>query len=228
MAVREYVDVIPGLWSMGVDYYYDGPVSIQDADPEMTILKTLKYYWSADDVFFMLLALLKFRVKSLIHVQRLVSLAQLGFLSNDELILLIAVSKKLVEDGDHRFKIVYKQLYKKGMKLSKLPELLGLKSVVKAHGSEESLLEFGAKVRKFEVDDRKLHLLKVAIKRNGWFKVRALMGANYRADVTYLKCSGRASKTAQIVKILGCEKSTVDKNLKALNVFENLNKVLIL
>ena len=97
MAVREYVDVIPGLWSIGVDYMYDGSVSLQDLDPEMTVLRTLKYYWTANDVFFMLFALLKFRIGSLIHVERLVKLAKLNSLSNDENILLIAVSKKLVE-----------------------------------------------------------------------------------------------------------------------------------
>ncbi len=226
MAVREYVDVIPGLWSMGADYIYDGSVSLQDLDPEMTVLRTLKHYWTANDVFFMLFALLKFRIGSFIHVERLVRLSKTGFLSNDELILLMAVSKKLVEGGDHRFKAVYKHLYKKGMKLQTLPRLHGRKSLVKAHGAEESLLEFGAEVRKFEVDDRKLHVLSRIVERNSWLKLRALMGVNYRADVTFLKCTGQAEKPAQVAQILGCDSSTASKNLKYIDEFKNLKKIL--
>ncbi len=226
MAVREYVDVIPGLWSMGADYMYEGSVSLNDIDPEMTLLRTLKCYWTANDVFFMLYALLKFRIGPLIHVERLVKLSKTGFLSNDERVLLIAVSKKLVEDGDHRFKAVYKHLYKKGMTLETLPRLHGRASLVKAHGAEESLLEFGASVRKFEVDDRKLHSLKRIMERNSWLKLRVLMGVNYRADVTYLKCVGQASKASQVVQILGCDSSTASKNLKYIDEFDNLEGIL--
>lgn len=226
MAVREYVDVIPGLWSMGADYMYDGSVSLQDLDPEMTLLRTLKCYWTANDVFFMLFALLKFRIGSLIHVERLIKLAMQGSLSNDEKILLIAVSKKLVKLGDHRFKAVYKHLYEPNMKLQTLPRLQSGKAIVKHHGAEESLLEFGAEVMKFKVDDRKLHSLNMIMKRNDWIKLRILMGVNYRADVTFLKSTGQADKASQISQILGCDLSTASKNLKYIDEFKNLKKIL--
>ena len=226
MAVRESVDVIPGLWSMGADYMHEGNVSLQDLDPEMIFLRTLKCYWTANDVFFMLFALLKFRIGSLIHVERLVKLAKLGHLNNDEKILLMAVSKKLVALGDHRFKAVYKHIYEPGMKLQTLPRLQSGKAIVKYHGAEESLIEFGAEVMKFKVDDRKLHSLSMIIKRNNWLKLRLLMGTNYRADVTFLKCTGQANKPTQAALILGCDLSTASKNFKHINEFKNLKKIL--
>ena len=97
MAGREWVDVIPGLWSLGANYHHEGEVSLEDLDPEKVLLRSLKYYWTHNDVFFMLLDLLKFRIGPLIHVDRLIKFAQSVFVSNDELLLLIVVSKKVVE-----------------------------------------------------------------------------------------------------------------------------------
>ena len=112
------------------------------------------------------------------------------------------------------------------MKLQTLPRLQSGKAVVKYHGAEESLLEFGAEVMKFKVDDRKLHSLNVIMKRNNWLKLRILMGANYRADVTLLKSTGQTDKASRCSQILGCDLSTASKNLKCIDEFKNLKKIL--
>ena len=113
MSGRKYVDVIPGLWSLGADYYFNKKISVIDSDPEMIFLRSLKHYWTENDVFFMLFDLLMLRISSLIHVDRLLKLAQSGFLSNDETILLIVTCDRLANAGDHRFKIIRKNFIKK-------------------------------------------------------------------------------------------------------------------
>lgn len=233
MAGREWVDVIPGLWSLGVQYHGVDSVSVEDSDPELTILKTLKHYWGADDVFFLMLALLKYRIRELIHVDRLCNLAQSGLLSEDEKVLLISVASKMIDDGDTRFKIIRKKLYKKGMTFSKLPELLGMPEVVKAHGAEESLLEFGVRVRKFELYEenpalveKKLASIGRILSRNDWLKMRALMGANTRADVIYLISSGQAKTAYEAGKIAGCTMTSAYRCLKYAKEFKDLKRIL--
>ena len=73
------------------------------------------------------------------------------------------------------------------MTFKRLPKRHSSKEMIKVKGAEETLLEFKVKVRKFDLfSDKKLSSIKRIIKRNDWIKMRALMGANYRADVTFL------------------------------------------
>jgi hypothetical protein len=96
------------LASLGVASY--AGITDVPVDPEKTILELLKCYWSHNDHFFFIFSLMKHRIHSLIHVERLVSLAQTSMLSDDEIILLIALSNKMVEIGDLRFSLVEKKL----------------------------------------------------------------------------------------------------------------------
>ncbi|MCB0408537.1 MAG: hypothetical protein KDD34_10050 [Bdellovibrionales bacterium] len=227
MSVRNWVEVIPGLTSLGAAYYYDGKITIEESDPELVILKSLKYYWNENDVFFMLYDLLMLRIAPLVHVERLVKMAKTGLLSQDELILLIVVADKLVAKGEHRFKMVRKKLYKKGMKIQKLPRLHSRPSFVKHHGAEEAFLEFGASVRKFLApSDKKLLTLKAILKRNGWLKLRALMGPNYRADVIYLRSSGAAKNVSEAARMALCDYTATYRILKYSEELEHLEKVL--
>lgn len=227
MRGRESVDTIPGLWSMGADYWYEGVVSGRDLDPEIIFLKTLKHYWDANDVFFMLVDLLTFRIGSLIHVERLLKLSQSGLLTNDETILLIVTCDRLVLGGDHRFRIIRRKLYSKGMTLHKLPKLHGGKHIVKAHGAEPGFLEFGAKVRKFvEPSEKKLHPLKTIFSRNPWLKMRAIFGPNFRADISYLILSNQAKTAYQAGKIAGCGNTSAYRLMKYIKEFDNLKALL--
>ena len=226
MLGRKHVKIIPGLWALGVRYNGVNKVSFEDLDPEMTILKSLKYYWTQNDVFFLMLSALRFRVAPLIHVKRLVELAKLGFLSNDETVLLIAIANQLVEGGDLRFKLVKDKLYKKNMTMNELPRVHANPEFVKIHGLEESLLEFGVKVRKFVIGEKKLSSMKQIFERNGWLKLRALIGANFKADVMYVKCSGQAKTAYQVAKIVGCGRSNAYSLLKFADEFDNLESIL--
>ena len=224
--MRTYVDVLPGLWSMGAAYRGEFSPTYEDLDPEMTVLKTLKCMWAENDVFEMMMCLLKLRIGKLIHVERLVKLANSGFLSEDEKCLLIGISTILTNDGDLRYRLVRKKLFKKGMKINKLPELWGNPKGVKVWGAEESLLEFGAEIRKFDYSDKKLRDLKTIFERNGWLKLRALIGANYRADITFLVSSGAATTVNQAAKIAGCNSPAAYRLFEYARVFDNLGKLL--
>ncbi|MCB0411456.1 MAG: hypothetical protein KDD22_02950 [Bdellovibrionales bacterium] len=226
MAGRDDVDVLKGLWAMGATYRGIESVEFSDLDPEMTILRTLKHYWDYDDVVMMLFSALKIRIGKLIHVERLVKLADTDLISTDEKCLLIAISKILSDDGDHRYKLIRKKLYKSGMKMKKVPKLLGNPNGVKIWGAEESLLEFGVKVKKFDFEDKKLHEHKIIFERNGWLKLRALVGANYRADILFLLSCGKAETVNQAAKIAGCNSRAAYRLYEYAKVFDNLDQLL--
>lgn len=195
------------LASLGVASY-SGITDIP-VDPEKTILELLKCYWSHNDHFFFIFSLMKHRIHSLIHVERLVSLAQSSMLSDDEIILLIALSNKMVEIGDLRFSLVGKKLKKKGMVLSKVPENEDSKHLIKLWGTEKTLEPFGVKVRSFyEQDTKKFFVMKKILADHPWLKIRALVGPNYRADIIYLKTSGIAQTAYKAARICGCTDAT--------------------
>ena len=180
---RYYSDeVVKKLASLGCAFNIPLPKPV---DPEKFVIESLRFYWKYNDIFFMMYSLLKKRIGHLIHVERLVSLAQVSSISLDEKILLIALCNKLVEQGDRRFKLVERKLYKKGLKMNHPPTKELLPHLIKKWGVETSLLPFGVNVRSFyEVDEKKFFSLEKICQNNKWIKIRAIVGPNYRIDST--------------------------------------------
>ena len=59
-------------------------------------------------------------------------------------------------------------------------------------------------------------------KENLWLRLRALIGADYRADVIYLKMSGLAKNQVQAAKVIGCNKSSVNRIWNSIEDFDSL------
>ena len=196
-------------------------------DPEHCIIESLRFYWEYNDIFFMIYSLLENRISHLIHIERLASLAEKAYIKSDEKVLLIALCNKLAEKGDHRFKLIFKKLYKKGLKMYNPPKNESSAHSIKIWGTEPSLLAFGVKVRLFyKVNEKKLFTLKEIYKRNTWLKLRVMIGPNYRADILYLKSTGMTKTAYQAAKIAGCNTSTATRIWKSVEYIPDLKKLI--
>ncbi len=225
MAGRYHSDeIIEKLTSLGCAFNFKKV--IEPVDPEKFILESLRFYWEYNDIFFMTYSLLKHRLSSLIHVERLISLAQNSFLTSDELVLLIALCEKFVEMGDHRYKLAFKKLHKPRLKMTNPPKSECHASLIKQWGAEPALLHFGVKTRAFyEVPPKKFFTLERILKNHSWLKLRAMIGSNYRSDIIYLKSSENARTAYQAAKIAGCNTSTATRIWKSLEAVPDLEKL---
>ena len=223
---RYYSDeTIKKLFSLGCAFNVKSP--LVPVDPENYIIEILRFYWEYNDIFFMIYSLLENRISHLIHVERLANLVEKAYIKPDEKILLIALCNKLAEKGDHRFKLISKKFYKKGLQMRKPPKNECSAHLIKMWGTETSLLPFGVKVRSFyKVSEKKLFNLEEIYKRNIWLKLRAMIGSNYRADIIYLKSTGMAKTAYQAAKIAGCNTSTATRIWKSVESVPNLKKLI--
>ena len=217
--------MIKKLSSLGCAFNIKSP-SVS-TDPEHCIIESLRFYWEYNDIFFMIYSLLENRISHLIHIERLANLAKNSYIKPDERILLIALCNKLAEQGDHRFELISKKFYRKGLKMHNPPKNECSTHLIKMWGTEPSLLPFGVKARSFyKVSEKKLFTLKEIYKRNTWLKLRAVIGPNYRSDVLYLKSTGMAKTAYQAAKIAGCNTSTATRIWKSVEYIPDLKKLI--
>jgi hypothetical protein len=196
-------EIVPLLASLGCAY--SGGPSKEAADPEQTILDCLKFYWISNDVIFMLYGLLNHRIHSLIHVKRLVKLAKSQNLQKDELIVLLVIAEKLIDEGHTQYQMVLNKLQIKGLKMNHPPKGEMSLSLINKWGVDSYFKKYGVQVRSFyEETPKKFHTLKGIFKRNAWLMYRALIGVNFRADIVYMKSSGKATTGYQAQKFTGC------------------------
>ena len=218
-------EIISKLSSLGCAFNVKPP--LVSTDPERCIIESLRFYWEYNNIFFMIYSLLENRISHLIHIERLVSLAKNAYIKPDEKILLIALCNKLAEKGDHRFELISKKFYKKGLKMNNPPKNECSAHLIKIWGMEPSLLFFGVKVRSFyKVNEKKFFTLKEICERNGWLKLRAMVGSNYRSDILYLKSTGIAKTAYQAAKIAGCNTSTATRIWKSVGCIPDLKKLI--
>lgn len=194
-------------------------------DPEVLFLRFLKLYWSDNSSFFLILKSLRHRIGHLININRLIKLAEVTQISNDEKCLLIAVCEILSKDVEPNFVQVYKKLYNKNLNMSDPPKTEVDKFLISEYGVEESLLKFNVKVRKFyNESEKKLLTYDAIFKINPWLKYRAVIGPNTRADVLYLFFKKVGMNYSQIAKKALCSRQAVHKICSKLEVssFEKL------
>jgi hypothetical protein len=204
------------------------PVHLPDepADPERAILDSLKYWWDYNDFFFMCFSLLRLTpdIRGLINVERLITLAE--DLSNDELILFLALSERMVWFGDERFEQAAKKLYKPNLQMDTVP-LTEENAYLIAHwGVESSLEKYGVRVRAFYVEEeRKFFPLKDVLANNEWLRVRSIVGPTYKADIAYFKVSGKAKTADEAQSLSGCppiEASRYWEEIKGISSIDKL------
>jgi hypothetical protein len=197
------------------------------ADPERTILESLKYWWSYNDFFFMCYSLLKKgELRDLVNVERLIALVENEPLKNDELVLLLGLSQRMVDIGDDRFIQLKEKLDKPGLKMESAPEGEADPYLIVRWGIETSLENYGVRVRSFyEEHDGKFYTLKGVLENNEWLRIRSKIGANFKADIAYFKISGKARTAEEAQALTGCsalEAKQHWKDLKDINSIDNL------
>lgn len=211
------------LASIGCGFRTDLPKF--PADPEQTILDSLDFFWSDEKLFVMLIGVLSHRISSLIHVERLVSLSK--NLTKDQRIVLMVIADKMIKLGDRRYKLIEQKLKRRGMKLSNFPKLYSSPFYLEKHGTDPSFKKYGSKIPNiFNEDPKKFFTLKHIVSNHPWLKIRALVGANYRADLIYLKSAGIVESPASSYKIMGCERATAYRLWDSIALVEDLEKLI--
>ena len=225
---NERKDFVSRLASLGCAYHTTKGDK-EYADPEQTILDSLHFYWTSNDLTFMLYGLIKHRVHSLIHVKRLISLAKDQHIKEDELVVLLVIAHKLVAEGHSQFRMVLEKLDPtKSIRMKSPPQEEASPSLIKIWGEDPHFKLYGAKVRTFYQEDKKKFLtLKGIYKRNPWFKFRALIGVNYRADIAFMKFSGKATTGYQAQQLVGCGIQPAYKVWHSLSSIEGLTLSLL-
>jgi hypothetical protein len=197
--------------SLGVAFN-TGEGIYKNASPEQTIINTIKSgEFPADKKIFGLMLLWMEEYHEFIHVEQLKSLCK--NLSPFELAILAALSKKILNHGDLRFKAIITYSKKKFGKHTPHFKEGDDKLLLSLKGFDEDFNEFNIKVVPLKRDEKKKLLKREHIlKNNVWLKNRLLFGANLRADFITVFTLGLAQNAYQAAKFLNCSMNASYRN----------------
>ncbi|MBI4405467.1 MAG: hypothetical protein HY537_14990 [Deltaproteobacteria bacterium] len=200
------------LLSLG--FAFHGKIPKVACDPEKTLLRVLPAFFCDRKLFRMLLAWLNI-VSDLLHVERLSSLAEA--LPSELKKVLLVLSLKLLK-RDRRWKIVKTHLNAEiDDKPLEVPAEFRDPYLISKYGIDEEFQTIKVKVaRILPEDEKKILSLQGILRANGWLRLRALIGPNFRADVAYLYISGQATGPAETARVLQCARDTAYRNWRAL------------
>jgi len=195
---------------------------VQHADPEVTIIDSLKEFQNDRKILALILAWLD-EFGDLVHVERIKALthnlpanelAWLGGIAHRQTINRTA-SKNL------RWQTIVDTIQKRlgkqkpHFETSRLDELQSKRS-----GADESFARFGIKIPKLSMSDPKKIKSREVVKKNLWLQMRLLFGTNWRADVATSILLGLAQTSYQARKVLGCSPEAAHRNWNALKEVE--------
>ena len=203
MQSRSFDEMKPDLISMGLAYY--GEPSKIAPDTEKVIIEVVNLFSEDQKLYRMLLAWMD-RFGDLIHVERLASF--IDSLSDKDKLILGVTALKRVNSGDIRFKAMYEKIKKQKIRQNfnmsgqdnYLLEKLGVDPEFKIFGITTSKI--------LPSEDKKLMDRKWVLKSNLWLRLRALLGSNFRADMTFVKLNHLAINPYAAMKVLRCSKET--------------------
>ena len=203
MESRDFESIKSDLISLG--FGYAGSPSITPPDPEKIIIEIIKLYPEDQKLYGIFLAWME-RFGDLIHVERLSN--QIDLLTQDEKVILGVTALKLWNNGDHRFKVIFDKIKKKNIRLEMT--LPGRDNyLIEKNGRDKEFLPFGVTTSTVQVsENKKLMDRSFVIKNNLWLRLRVLLGANYRADMVFVKLMSLANNAYEAMKFLRCSKET--------------------
>ena len=194
------------------------------ADPEKTVLDTLQFFWSKPKIFNMLVGVLYYRIHDIIHVDRLISLAQ--DIPSEEKIILKAISQKITRVGDKRYRTVINKLSTGRAKVEGIPKDHSDPYLVEKYGLDEDFLKFKVKVLAQPLPAEKKYFNRESILvRNPWLRLRALIGPNYRADITYLRAAKIANTPVEAYSVAGCTRAVAYTHWRVLSQLKDIEKL---
>ncbi len=210
------------LISLGFSFYGDIPT--RAADPELTLLRALPFFYQDRKIFRMLLRWCLVTA-SLLHVERLSKLSD--DLELDLVPILGALSKKLVVSGDRRFKLIYEKMRTKQnhKKITiDVPEGYADSFLISKYGQDSEFKDFNITIAKLDPEDeKKIIPLNGIVKVHRWLKLRTLVGANFRADLVYWLTEKSVSNPNQAAKVLRCSRETAYRLWKEVSLFEDFS-----
>jgi hypothetical protein len=203
MENRSFENLKSDLVSLGFSYV--GEPSKIAPDTENVIIAIIKLFTEDQKLYRILLAWMD-RFGDLIHVERLAS--QVDLLSDYEKLILGVTALKRVNAGDIRFKVIYEKIRKQKLKLNFT--ISGQDSyLIEKHGIDLEFKAFGIVTSKIlPAENKKLMDRKWVLKINPWLRLRALLGSNFRADMTFIRLSHQAVNAYVAMKLLRCSKET--------------------
>jgi len=225
METNSYFNQLKGdLISIGFSFY--GEPSSYPADPESTLLKALVFFYEDRKLFRMLLRWILV-IAPLIHVERLYKLAEK--LDSKFVPVLGALAKKIILNGDRRFKLIC-EYTKKRMETEKIviqiPTGYSDSYLKSKYGEDLEFASFGINLAKIEPEDEKKILdLPQILKNHRWLRIRTLVGANFRSDLIFFLTSKAIENPNQAAKILGCSRETAYRLWKEVSLFDGLEKL---
>ncbi len=193
-----------------------------DADPEATLVESLKEFQNDRKLLALILAWLK-EFGDLVHVERVK--AMIPNLSANELAWLGGLAQHQVthsaSNRNSRWQSIVATAQKhlgKPAPLFETSKLDNLQS--ERNGEDESFALFGLRIPKvLPADSRKIRSRDI-IKKNLWLRMRLLFGTNWRADVATTILLELAKTSYQAGKVLGCSSETAYRNWNALKEVE--------
>jgi hypothetical protein len=140
----------------------------------------------------------------------------------------MVVADKMIRIGDRRFELVIKTFKERKEKLKNIDPVLQSPYLIDKHGKDKSFQRFGWNIPDlYNEPSRKFFTLKGILANNAWLRLRALIGANYRADLIYLKAGRKVDNPSQALKVLGSSKATTYRLWEAISLIEDIENMVL-
>ncbi len=215
----------PDLICLGFAFY--GEHSKESPDPEKTILAVC-YLFSTEVKTFKMLITWLIEVSSVINVERLKALyEQEPEFSLNQSVGLYILTSRMIEAGDKSYGSLHARIQNElKPRKSQIEELLKEHSdayLIEKYGVDLEMKKLSVQIYKLDgADHKKVLSLKQILGTNPWLRFRAIIGANYRADVLYLKSLNRFKTKYALWKFLGSSQETAYRLSKDLDQFSEL------
>lgn len=189
------------------------------ADPEVTLIKTLSILQQERKFLGLILAWIE-EYGDLIHIERIKALAK--NLHPIEIAWLGGIALHATK-FDRRWDVIVhfarknRQTYKRRFQTSELDMM-----AAERKGFDKKFKTFGLTIPIFEISKKSKILNRShTLNKHTWLKLRALFGANWRADIAWMMLKNTSQTPYQIAKTLACNIETAYRNwysLKEANV----------
>lgn len=213
--LRSSEDLLRDSWeSLGIAFVVNAS-GTRHADPERTLLQTLREFEDQRKMLRLVLAWLR-SYGALVHVERIKALA--GDLPAGQLAWLGGLAEHQTQQGDLRWRSIsqmIKHILGTPAPRFEMPKLDTLQ--VARKGEDLHFKEFGLVIPTVEpAEPKKLYSFNAGVRNNIWLRMRILFGTNWRADAATVMILGLAKNPYQAEQILGCAKETAYRNWRAL------------
>lgn len=210
-------DHLRDAWeSLGVAFAFNTSQT-RHADPERTLLASVTEFREHRKTLSLVLGWLG-EWGDLVHVERLKSLS--ADLSAADAAWLGGLAAHQLAHGDLRWKAVVDSVERRmGLPMPRFPTSRLDELQAQRKGEDPHFGRFGLRISiAAPADTKKLRPFSDVVRANLWLRMRALFGANWRADMATVLVLQLAENPYQAEQLLGCSRETAYRNWKSLKV----------